>query len=127
MKIAYICHPIMGDIMGNVEKIMKIVRDINLDVKFRDVVPFVPYLSDVLSLDDNKPEERNRGLLNCITILKSGITNELWIYGPKISGGMRAEIDLAYDLDIPIVVMDPQTEVPIEMRMLMQQGYDRNK
>ena len=124
MKIVYICHPVSGDVMGNIEKIMKIIRDINLSRE--DVVPFAPYLGDLLSLDDNKPEERDRGIVNDIAILKSGIVNELWVYGPKISGGMRAEIDLAIDLEIPVVVMDPSTIIPNEIIMLMQRGYDRN-
>lgn len=122
MKIVYICHPVSGDVMGNIEKIMKIIRDINLSRN--DVVPFAPYLGDLLSLDDNKPEERDRGIVNDIAILKSGIINELWVYGPKISGGMRAEIDLAMDLEIPVVVMDPSTIIPNEIIMLMQRGYD---
>lgn len=122
MKIVYICHPVSGDVMGNIEKIMKIIRDINLSRS--DVVPFAPYLGDLLSLDDNKPEERDRGILNDIAILKSGIVSELWIYGPKISGGMRAEIDLAMDLEIPVVVMDPSMIIPNEIIMLMQRGYD---
>jgi len=106
MKIVYICHPIAGDIMGNVEKIMKIIRDINLDIKLREVVPFAPYLGDVLALDDNKPEERNRGIMNDVAVLTSGIVNEVWVYGDRISTGMKEEINLAFNMGLPVKAMD---------------------
>lgn len=124
-KIVYIAHPVAGDISGNMQRIVKILRDINLSGK--DVVPFAPYLQDLLALDDNKPAERAIGIRNGIAILKSGIIDELWIYGPCISGGMKAEIDLAYELNIPIIIMDPETTIPPELRVIMNEGYDRNK
>lgn len=100
MKIAYIAHPVSGDVEGNIEKILKIVRTINLEDP--DTVPFVPYLSDLLALDDNKPEERERGIKNDIHILKSGMVNQIRLYGDKISDGMRAELNLAKELGIEI-------------------------
>ena|SRR4030042_1948242 len=106
MKIVYICHPVSGDVMGNIEKIMKIIRDINLSSE--DVVPFAPYLGDLLALDDNKPEERSRGILNDIAILRSGIINELWCYGDRISAGMKEEINLAFNMGVPVKAMDPR-------------------
>jgi hypothetical protein len=121
MKIAYICHPIGGNTAKNIQKVTKIVRDINLTMP--DVVPFAPYIADVLALDDDDPEERDRGLQNCTEILKSGMVNELWIYGKRISPGMQTEIHLAYVMEIPILVMDPQTEVPIAMRNILNKGF----
>jgi hypothetical protein len=122
-KIVYIAHPVAGDIMGNIEKIMAIVRQINLSGK--NVIPFAPYLQDLLALDDHKPDERAIGIRNSIAIIKSGIIDELWIYGPIISGGMRGEIELAYELDIPIILMDKETVVtPVEFKSIMNIGYD---
>jgi hypothetical protein len=121
MKIAYICHPIAGDVHGNIEKILNIIKDINLT---RDnVVPFAPYIPDILALDDNIPEQRDRGIKNDIALLRCGFVDELWVYGPRISGGMQAEIDLAYELGISIRVMDPKTEIPIHLRPIMNIGY----
>ena len=112
-KIAYIAHPISGDVSGNIQKILNIVRDINLTKP--DVVPFAPYIADVLIMDDSKPEERSIGICNDLKILKSGIISELWIYGERVSGGMQAEILLAEELCIPIVLMDPKTDVPVSL------------
>jgi hypothetical protein len=105
MKIAYIAHPISGDITGNIQKILNIVREINLTKP--NVVPFVPYLADLLAMDDNRPDERERGIDNDIAILGSKMVNELWVYGHRISNGMEAEIKLALELNIPVLIMDP--------------------
>ncbi len=60
MRIAYIAHPIGGDVKNNLASIRKIVREINLFEA--DTVPFVPYYADVVSMDDNVKSERERGL-----------------------------------------------------------------
>lgn len=106
MKIVYIVHPIAGDVMENVGKIMEIVRNINLTEP--EIVPFAPYLSDVLALNDEVPEERDRGMKNCTEVLQSGIVKELWIYGDRISRGMQEEIKLAFEMGLPITVKDPR-------------------
>jgi hypothetical protein len=121
MKIVYIVHPVSGDVAGNIQKILAIVKRINLEKD--DVVPFAPYIADLLALDDDDPDQRTRGISNDIAILRSGIVKELWVYGPKISGGMQAEIDLAWELNIPVLVMDKKTDVPVHLRFLMNVGY----
>lgn len=116
MKIVYIAHPIAGDVHGNVERILQIVKEINMTRE--DIVPFAPYITDVLALDDSNFVERDRGIRNDIAILRAGIVDELWVYGPKVSGGMQAEIELAYNLGISIVAKDPQTEIPPALKSL---------
>lgn len=101
MKIVYIAHPISGDIESNLADIRRIVRKINLE--YDDVAPFVPYYVDIVSLDDNNPKERARGIANDTAILKSGIVNEVWLTGHKLSKGMEAEAQIAIELDIPVV------------------------
>jgi hypothetical protein len=121
MKIAYIAHPVSGDVSGNIEKILKIVREINLTMP--DVVPFVPYMADLLIMDDNIAAERERGIGNDIAILRSGMVNELWVYGHKVSGGMRAEIELAFELNIPVLVMSPEIKWPEWLQRVALTGY----
>lgn len=101
MKIVYIAHPISGDIEANLTDIRRIVRKINLE--HNDVVPFVPYYVDIVSLDDNNPEERARGIANDTAILRSGIVNELWLTGQVYSKGMYAEAQIAEQMDIPVI------------------------
>jgi hypothetical protein len=101
MKIVYIAHPISGDLEGNLSDLRRIVRKINLENA--NVVPFVPYYVDIVSLDDNNPEERARGITNDTAILRSGVVNEMWLTGPKISKGMQAEKEIADEMNIPVV------------------------
>lgn len=100
-KIVYIAHPISGDVQGNVEKILSIVKKINLNEP--KITPFVPYLADVLALDDSIPEQRKKGISNNVNYLKSGIVTELRVYGDFISKGVAEEIAIAREFKIPVV------------------------
>lgn len=107
MKVAYIAHPISGDIKGNLLKVQKIGREINLNEP--DVVPFAPYFFDCYALDDNVPEERARGIKNDIALLSSGVVTEVRLYGDRISNGMWHEVELAHKLGIQVRPRTPQT------------------
>ena len=104
MKIAYIAHPVSGDVKGNIEKIIEVVREVNMTNG--NVVPFVPYLADLYALDDNEPAERERGIKNDMHILNTGLVDEVWLYGPRISNGMKAEIEFARSRNIPVIQKD---------------------
>lgn len=108
MKIAYIAHPVGGDVDGNIKKIIAIIRKINLSEN--DTVPFAPYLSDLFALDDNTPHERERGIRNDHEFFERNTMDELRLYGDRISYGMLAEIKQALNFDIPIKAMTPETE-----------------
>ena len=71
----------------------------------------MPYLADLYALDDNVPNDRRRGIKNDIAVLKSGLINEVWLYGDKISKGMQEEIKLAKELNIPIKAMSKETKI----------------
>lgn len=107
MKVAYIAHPIGGNVKHNLEMVRKIVRFINLDEP--ETVPFAPYWLDCHALDDNVPVERLRGIKNDIELLKRGFIDEIRLYGNRISNGMWAEINLGKKLGIPIVPMTTET------------------
>ncbi len=107
MKIAYIAHPINGNIKSNLANIIRIVREINISES--GTVPFVPYYADILALDDNNLLERNRGIINDIELLERGFVDEIRLYGSKISKGMIAEIKLAKKHKIPIRAMNYKT------------------
>lgn len=103
MKIAYIAHPISGDVQGNIQKIYDIIREINFNEP--DTVPFAPYINDCMCMDDDNPEERARGIKNDIALIKAGFITELRLYGGRISTGMQAEKELAESLAIPVIQM----------------------
>lgn len=91
-KLIYIAHPISGDVVANLEDIRRIVKYINRN--FPDVVPCVPYYADCVSLDDSIASDRKRGIKNDIAIINTGIFDELWLTGDKISFGMQEEVKL---------------------------------
>lgn len=107
MKIVYIAHPIGGDVKGNIDKIVAIVRHINLAEP--EILPFAPYVVDCLALDDSDEMERGRGIKNGLRLLKAGFINEVWLYGSNISSGMGYEIATAIEMGIKIVSMSKGT------------------
>lgn len=107
MKIVYIAHPISGDIGGNLQKIVKIGREISISEP--NVVPFAPYFFDCYCLNDDTPEERQRGIKNDAAWFKKGVISELRLYGDRISHGMRAEIEICKSEGIPIRAMTKET------------------
>ncbi len=107
MIVAYIAHPISGDVSENIKKLVEITRKINLEEP--DVVPFAPYLIDLYALRDDVSEERARGIRNDVELMKRMFIDELRLYGHKISEGMRDEIKIAEELNIKVVPMTEET------------------
>ena len=108
MRVAYIAHPVGGDVENNLKRIEKIGRQINLEEP--EVVPFAPYYFDCHALDDSIPTERDRGIKNNIALIRKGVVDEVRLYGNRISTGMGYEIKLAHELGIPVIPMTPEAE-----------------
>lgn len=98
-KIVYIAHPIGGDVDGNVAKVLAIVRELNMSGEH--IVPFAPYIIDVLALDDSDALQRARGFENNKQLFN--FVDEVWLYGGRISSGMQTEIEWANKLNIPVI------------------------
>lgn len=112
MKIAYIAHPISGDIDKNIAKVLRIVREINLHS--HKVVPFAPYIVDCLSLDDDIQEHRERGIRNNVELLKREFIEELWLFGDHISLGMHQEVSFALENGIKVKARTEGTRVELD-------------
>lgn len=97
-KTIYIAHAISGDVENNIEKVKKIVRDLNLK---KEVHPFAPYLVDLMVLNDDDFKEREIGFSNNKIFFDKGVIDEVWCFG-KISKGMSIEIQWAKDLKINV-------------------------
>ena len=109
MKIVYIAHPISGDIYGNLRKVSEIIRKINLTEP--NIVPFAHYFVDCYALNDSIPEERERGIKNDTAFFNAGFIDEVWLYGDRISNGMKSEIELAKKLGITIISKSEGTKI----------------
>ena len=111
MKVAYIAHPIGGDVEKNLDMIKTIGRKINMEEP--DCIPFAPYLLDIYCMDDSIPNERERGIRNDVALFKKGFIDEVRLYGNKISIGMSHEINLAISLGIKIIPMTKETKIDL--------------
>jgi len=107
MIVVYIAHPISGDVKRNLEKVASIARYISMYQC--GVIPFAPYYLGCHSLDDSVPAERERGIENNTWMIRSGVVNEMWLYGDRVSNGMQCEIDLCKSLGITIRSMSDGT------------------
>lgn len=131
MKIIYIAHPIGGDPKGNIDKILKIIRRINLTEP--EVVPFAPYIPDCLAMDDHVQEERDRGIKNDVALINAGFISECRLYGPTVSPGMQAEKELFESLNVPVIsYIEEEYIIPVcnhcngYGRVIITQGFFRS-
>jgi hypothetical protein len=108
-KIVYIAHPVGGDVENNLVLVAEIVRYIALNDK--DVIPVAPYFLYCHALDDNDMAERIRGMeIGLGYIIHNRSNLEIWLYGDRISNGMKEEIITAHNLDIKVVAMTNETK-----------------
>ena len=82
----YICSPFAGDTAANVEKALRYCR-FALD---KEKFPIAPHCYLPRFMDDNNPAERELGLTFALRLLAE--CRELWIFGTRISDGMKREI-----------------------------------
>ena len=105
MKIAFIAHPIRGDVLANLRRIAAIGREINKNEP--DVIPFAPHFFDCHCLCDEVGHERERGMRNGRYLLR--MVDELRLYGDHISPGMQEEIQICVEAGILVIPMTEGT------------------
>lgn len=98
--IVYICSPLSAPtkegIRQNMEKAAHYARLVSGTFGCRAIAPhsFLPEY-----LDDSIPEEREAGLAFGLSVLR--LSKAIIVCGSRISSGMRGEIKMAGELDIP--------------------------
>lgn len=97
-KLVYIAHPINGNQKQNVESVLRICREVHS----AEIVPFAPYLVTLNYLNDDVFHEREMGIRANLELFSRKTMDEVWLCGPTISNGMKREIQLALEKDIPI-------------------------
>ena len=96
MKLIYVASPYAGNIEKNTEYAKQACRS----VMEQGHAFFAPHLLYPQVLDDGCPEERQLGLDMGKKMLAS--CDELWAFGDFISPGMKGEIDMAAQCNIPV-------------------------
>ena len=87
--LIYICSPLKGDVKRNIEKANYYARY----AYKQGCIPLAPHAIFTQFLDDGNPKERKDGMAMGLVLLAH--CAELWVFGTKISKGMRSEIDHA--------------------------------
>ena len=87
--IIYICSPYAGDIKANAAAARRYSR-FSVDTAY---IPIAPHLLFPQFLDDANPKERELGLFFGNTLMSK--CSEVWVFGSRISEGMKAEINRA--------------------------------
>ena len=97
--IEYVAHKISGDVKGNIKKILAINRKLSLQ---NEVIPFIPYLADVQSLDDSNPIERRLGFSHNKEFFKRKLFDQMGIYS-EVSKGITEELEWCKEFGIKVI------------------------
>lgn len=89
MRLIYVCSPYRGNTAANVKAAQKYCRQIFE----QGDMPVAPHLYLPQFLNDDNPDERNCSLKMGLRLID--YCAEIWVYGDKISDGMKGEIEYA--------------------------------
>ena len=93
MKKVYICAPLGGDVIVNLDNVKRYTRY----ALMCGTAPVVPHFY-ALCLDDDIKEEREIGLAAGLGML--WFCDELWVCGETVTEGMKKEIQFCKHLNI---------------------------
>ena len=100
LPLTYICSPYCGDIEANVE----LARDLSAYAVDCRRIPLAPHLLFPQFMDDTDPWDRDLAMFfNRVLLSKC---EAMWVYTPRVSPGMKAEISWAHQLELPITYFD---------------------
>lgn len=95
-KLVYITSPYAGDVEANVAFAKAACRY----AIEQGCTPIAVHLLYPQLLNDAVPEEREAGIRMGLRVLEA--CDELWLCGEQLSSGMRAELNAAAQLGIPV-------------------------
>lgn len=87
--IVYVCSPYSGDVDANVKSTQEYCK-FAVDSGY---IPIAPHLLFTQFLNDKNPKERELGLFFGNAIMSK--CSEVWVFGSRISEGMKTEIKRA--------------------------------
>jgi len=103
--IVYICSPYSGDTETNVDNARRYCR-FAVDTGF---LPIAPHLLFPQFMNDSVPEERETAMFMNMALLSK--CAELWVFGDKVTPGMKKEIARAEYRQMPIRYYTTDCEV----------------
>jgi hypothetical protein len=94
----YVCHPFSDNPEVNIGKVKAICRALTEE----GVVPIAPHLFVPQFLDEQT--ERDKALKLCLELVE--LSDEMRVYGGKVTEGMRRELEYADERNMPIAFMN---------------------
>lgn len=107
-RVVYLCHPVSGDVAGNLERTRRWVRWVYDNVP--GVVVLCMWVVDCEVLDDANPEHRALGFEHDLAVVER--CDEIWAVSGRISHGMSLEIAHAREHGVPLLDLTPLGEEP---------------
>lgn len=84
--LVFICSPLSGDYYKNRDS----ARRYSKFAVRKGAIPFAPHLLFPQFMDDRNPEQRNLGIFFGLVIMSH--CSEVWVFGKRMSHGMRLEV-----------------------------------
>ena len=110
--LIYVCSPLAGDEVKNLEKTARYCRF----VASCKAIPFAPHLYFTSFLDESNSDERDQGMEMGCEVL--GQCDAMWVFGNKKSLGMKIEIEKANQLGIPMRFFDSRCKPAFESHLI---------
>ena len=107
MKLIYVCSPCRGNPPYSMSKTEENIRNARFYCKailVNGYIPIAPHAFYQGLLSDDTPEQRAKAIEIGLSLLRK--CDELWVFGKEISEGMKTEIALAEELNIPVLHKD---------------------
>jgi hypothetical protein len=103
-KTVFVAHEISGDIAGNIKKVIAICRVLHL----KGIIPIFPSFIWRQYFTGITPEEKV--LIGKVNEEYFGreMIDEVWIYGPRLSDGIKEEIRLAVKNGVTVIAKSVQ-------------------
>ncbi|MDP9801518.1 hypothetical protein J2S49_001594 [Arcanobacterium wilhelmae] len=98
--LVYICSPYSGDTDSNLELARRICTHAVKAMK----IPLAPHLLFPQFMNDEDQDDRELAMFFNRVLLSH--CEAVWVYTPRVSAGMRLEIDWAHALELPIRYID---------------------
>lgn len=98
--LTYICSPYSGDVQANTA----LARQFCSFAIAAGQIPLAPHLLFPQFMNDHDPDERE--LAMCFNKVLLSRCDGVWVYTGRVSRGMRAEIEWARELELPIHYFD---------------------
>lgn len=96
MKLIFVCSPYRGNVEYNTSRAKGYCRF----VQSKGYAPYAPHLHNTQFLDESIHEEREAGIMLGMQLLKR--SDEMWLFGNRLTDGMEAELMKAQRMKIPV-------------------------